>query len=313
MTRIAIVSTAHVHAAAYAEILRHTPGVDLRIVDRVEELGDWAPDGVVVTSENSRHRELVVAAADRGAHVLCEKPLATTEADARAMIDHCARAGVGLMVAYPVRFSPEARRLAELATTGALGEIVSAIGVNTGQLPTVDWFSDPARSGGGALVDHIVHIADLLDGMLGLRAQRVHAVANRILHADRTGEGAETAGLVTIEYAGGVVATIDCSWSLPDTAPRWGGLQLEVAGTAGSVWLDPFAQTLRGVSADDGRTTYDDLGEDANASMLAAFLRAVQGEGPFEPDGAVGLRTLQVVLAARESAATGRSVEVAPA
>ena len=73
MTRIAIVSTAHVHAASYEAVLRRMPAVELRVVERVEELGDWRPDGVVVTSENARHRADVEAAAAIGAHVLCEK------------------------------------------------------------------------------------------------------------------------------------------------------------------------------------------------------------------------------------------------
>ncbi len=309
MTRIAIVSTAHVHAASYEAVLRRMPAVELRVVERVEELGDWRPDGVVVTSENARHRADVEAAAAIGAHVLCEKPLATTEEDAVALVESCRATGVGLMVAYPVRFSPEAVRLRELAAAGALGEIVSAIGVNTGRLPTVPWFSDPARSGGGALVDHIVHLADLLDETLGLRARSVHAVANRVLHAERAGEGAETAGLVTIEYEGGAVATIDCSWSLPDASPSWGGLQLEVVGTAGSIRLDPFALALTGMDA-DGRATSVGLGPDLDELMLRTFVDAVEGRAPFEPDGEVGLRTLRIVLAALRSAATGRPVDL---
>ena len=307
--RIAIVSTAHVHVASYLAILTATPGVEVRVVETVEELGDWAPDGVIITSENIHHRRHVEAAAAIGAHVLCEKPIATTEEDALAIIDVCRTASVGLMIAFPVRFAPEVERLKDLFEAGELGELVSAIGVNTGRLPSErEWFSDPKMSGGGALVDHIVHIADILDEALGLRATSVNAVSNQILHADRAKSGAETAALVTIEYGDGLVATIDCSWSYPDTAPHWGGLQLEVAGSSGSVWINPFASVLTGIDAAAGRATTIDLGVNLDSRMIDAFLQSIEGQRAFEPSGDVGLRTLRIVLAAQESARSGRSV-----
>ncbi len=131
-TRIGIMSMAHLHAVSYAHALSRLPGVEVRVsdpdfsqrgpgesggpalaaelgldhLDSYAELLAWQPDGVIVCAENSRHRELVELAAAAGAHVLCEKPLATTLLDARAMIEVCRTAGVSLMVAYPVRFSP---------------------------------------------------------------------------------------------------------------------------------------------------------------------------------------------------------------
>ncbi|WP_443027319.1 Gfo/Idh/MocA family protein [Sphingomonas sp. LR61] len=86
---------------------------------------------------------------------------------------------------------------------------------------TRSWFTEPELSGGGAIVDHVVHIADLLEGLMGSAPVTVTAVANRTLHAARA--QAETAGLVTITYANGVVAAIDCSWSKPDTSAVWVG------------------------------------------------------------------------------------------
>ena len=311
--RIAIVSTAHVHVESYLAILEEIQDVEVRVVETVAELRDWAPDGVIVTSENVHHRRHVEDAAAIGAHVLCEKPIATTEEDALAMIESCRAADVGLMIAFPVRFAPEVDRLEQLFVAGELGELVSAIGVNTGRLPSERaWFSDPELSGGGALVDHIVHIADILDEVLGLRATSVHAVSNSVLHAGRAKAGAETAALVTIEYGDGLVATIDCSWSQPDAAALWGGLQLEVVGTSGSVWLNPFAHVLTGIDAADGRATTIDLGVNLDERMIGGFLESIEGRRPFEPSGEVGLRTLRIVLAAQESARTGRSVKVAP-
>lgn len=331
--KVGVMSFAHTHARGYVELLKAAPGVELLtadpgphpagevrgraaadeagvpFVDTYAELLAWGPDAVVVTSENARHRELVEMAAAAGAHVLCEKPLATTLEDARAMQEAVERAGVLFMMAFPVRFSSAFSRLKAQHDGGALGQVLSVRGANNGMLPTSRaWFADPALSGGGALVDHVVHIADLLEALLASAPTSVTAVTNRTLHADRA--QAETAGLVTITYANGVVAGIDCSWSRPDTAPTWGGLTLSVAGTGGTVDVDFFGPRASGLDAATGRPIELPYGPSFDDALLQTFLAAVRtGEQP-QPDLAVGMRTLRIVLAAQESAATGRTVPV---
>jgi 1,5-anhydro-D-fructose reductase (1,5-anhydro-D-mannitol-forming) len=337
--RIGLMSFAHVHAATYAQLLKTWPGVELvaadpdsvaapagelrgqaladtlgiAYVESYEELLAWRPHAVIVTSENARHRLLVEAAAAAGASVLCEKPLATNISDAVAMQDACDAAGVTLMTAYPVRFSAAFGRLKELVAGGGLGEVLAATGTNNGQIPVSDraWFTDPALSGGGALVDHIVHVADLLDALTGLRPATVRAVSNRILHAEKPQVQAETGALVTLAYAEGFIASIDCSWSQPDHAPTWGGLTLQVIGSAGSVEIDPFAQRVGGFSEVSRQSLHLGYGEDLDALMLTEFLDAVRAGRQPQPDGHVGIRTLEIVVAAQESARTGRVVALA--
>lgn len=334
--RVALMSFAHVHAAAYASLLQVMPNVELRAsdpdsvlapagerrgrdladdlgvtyVDSYAELLAWNPDAVIVTSENARHRPLVEAAALAGAAVLCEKPLATTLVDALAMQAACDAAGVTLMTAYPVRFSPAFTRLRELVQTDGLGALLAATGSNNGQIPVGDraWFTDPTLSGGGAMVDHIVHVADLLDALTGLPPVRVRAVANRILHADKPEVRAETGGLVTISYAGGFIATIDCSWSQPDNAPTWGGLTLQVVGTQGIAEINPFAQHVGGIGPEG--TVFLAYGTNTDELLLDEFLEAVRTGRAGQPDGSAGIRSLQIVLAAQESARTGDVVSV---
>lgn len=335
--RIAILSFAHVHAASYVRLLLDTPGVELRATDPdaalygagevrgrafAEELGveyvesydeifAWEPDAVIVTSENSRHRELVERAAAAGAHVLCEKPLATSEEDALAMIESCERAGVVLMTAYPVRFAPEFQRLRELVQAGDLGEILTVTGTNNGKIPIGDraWFTDPSLSGGGALVDHVVHVADLLDLLLDERqALSVRAVVNSILHADKPQVSAETGGLVSVAYPGGVNAVIDCSWSHPDAAPNWGGLTLEIVGTRGTAQIAPFSHHVGGFAGSGA--AHLGYGADTDALMLEEFLTAVRDGRRPSPDGHAGLRSLRVVLAAQRSVRRRQPVAV---
>jgi 1,5-anhydro-D-fructose reductase (1,5-anhydro-D-mannitol-forming) len=333
--KIGIMSLAHVHAASYIQTLRHIADIEIRISDpdapaaaepftrgrdfadahdisyanNYAELLRWEPDAVIITSENSEHRRLVEMAANAHAHILCEKPLATTWSDAIAIRDAVEHAGVHFMMAYPVRFSPSFSELWNAHQRGALGTIVSIRGENNGMLPRErDWFTDPARAGGGALFDHVVHLADLLDSLMGANAVTVTAITNQILHAKRA--RAETAGLVSICYDNGVIAAIDCSWSQPDTAARWGGVWLHVLGTQGTVDVDFFGAGVRGIDAETGRTLDFAFGADLDGVLVEEFLTMIRDDVPRQPDLAVGLRTLAPVLAAQQSARTGQTVSL---
>ena len=324
--KVAVLSFAHGHAEGYLRYLKRRADVELvasdpdgtlsldeasRGRDLADELGvayldtyeealAWGPDAVVICSENSKHRELVELAAAAGANILCEKPLATTTVDAEAMLSAVEAAGVTLMTAFPVRFAPSFVALKSQVNAGLLGDVLAVLGTNNGKIPSErGWFTDPALSGGGSFVDHIVHCADLLDSLLEQPATSVRAVSNRILHAE-TGVQVETGGLVTITYQGGVIATIDCSWSQPPSAPSWGGLTLEVLGTKGSVKISPFASHVGGYGA--AGAIWLPFGTDLDATMLDEFLDGVrQGRQP-QPDGRVGCRTVAIMNAAQLSA-----------
>jgi predicted dehydrogenase len=175
-----MLSFAHMHAFAYAHSLGETPGAQLiGIADddgararemaarfgaaawTVEQLLDSDVDAVIVCSENARHADHVVACAQAGKHVLCEKPLATTIADGERMIAACDRAGVFLSTAFVCRYLPPVRRAWEICRGGDLGEVYAVKATNHGTMPG-GWFADQALAGGGAVVDHTVHVADLL-------------------------------------------------------------------------------------------------------------------------------------------------------
>ncbi|GAA0600614.1 Gfo/Idh/MocA family oxidoreductase [Kribbella sandramycini] len=344
--KVAIASFAHTHAASYAWLLGQMPDVEVLsadpdgaaapdagprgaefaaelgvpYVDSYDELFAWGPDAVVVTSENAGHRALVERAAAAGAHVLCEKPLATEVADGEAMLAACAAAGSILMIAYPVRFAPSYLRLRAMVEAGRLGDVFAVLGTNNGKIPydSRQWFTDATLAGGGALVDHTVHCADLIDGLTGgASATRVYAASNRILHQDKD-VAVETGGLVTVTYDNGLLATIDCSWSVPDNGPTWGGVSLEVTGTNGSVEIEPFLPHLTGTDANG--EVFLGIGPNLDESLLDTFLDAVRTAGPPvagkppavvpQPDGNVGLRTLRIVDAARRSALSGQPVDL---
>ncbi|MFE5754656.1 Gfo/Idh/MocA family protein [Streptomyces massasporeus] len=340
--KVALFSFAHVHAATYMQLLRDRSDIELIVTDPDAEPGDPTrgktladelgvtyradyeevlaeqPRAVIITSENTRHRQLVEQAAAAGAHILCEKPLATTEPDALAMIDACEQAGVSLMTAYPVRFHPAFTALRHSLTAGSLGRLLSVHGVNNSSPPALErsWFTDPALSGGGAVMDHTVHIADLLDVLLdGEQPTHVYAVANDHLSPahDGAAEDVETAGLITLTYPRGIVTTIDCSWSHPATHPTWGGLSLTCVTERALVEFDAFPPLLTGYDTPRATPRWEPAATDLNAAMLNSFLTAARTGQRAHPDGHAGLRTLRIVLAAYESLRTGQPATITAA
>lgn len=333
--KIGLMSFAHPHSLGYARLLSAMPGIELMAsdpdyrdrahgesggpelaavlgvayLDTYAELLDWKPDAVVICSENVKHRADTELAAAAGAHVLCEKPMATSLHDGEAMIAACEAAAVSLMIAFPVRFSPAFRDLKSSVDHGNLGEVLTVNGTNNGKVPTDRaWFTDKELAGGGAMTDHTVHIADMLDELFGAaRVTTVYASTNDVLHPDRD---VETAGLVSLTYDNGVTAVIDCSWSRPEHYPVWGGLTMQVIGTEGILEINPFAQRVDGYSEADRAPLWLTYGTDTDALMLREFITAIrEGRAP-EPGAGAGYRTLQVVQAAYESVRTGVPVAV---
>ncbi len=325
--KIGILSFAHMHALAYARAL--TGGADAALAGvadpeaaRGREMAarfgttyfptdaallDAGLDGVIVTAENVHHRRLVETAARAGVTaILCEKPMATTEADARAMIETCAAQGVRLATAFPCRYAPAFRRLRAQVQAGAIGEVLAVRGTNRGSMPG-GWFTDRGLSGGGAVIDHTVHVADLNRVLLGREAVSVYAeIGSGFYHQDW-----EDTGFLTIGYEGGVFATLDTSWSRPKTYPTWGDVTLQVLGTGGVLDLDVFAQSLTHYDDASGRVSWPGWGSDADAGLVGDFLRLARGEeAPDLATGGDGLRALQVALAAYRSAEAGQPVPV---
>jgi predicted dehydrogenase len=327
--RIGLLSAAHLHVDAYVANLRAAgadvvgltdddPGRgqawcaahDVPWFDRAERLLDANLDGVVVCSETADHRRDVEAAAAAGVGVLCEKPLATTEEDAAALVAACATAGVPLLTAFPMRFSAPMREVRELLATGSLGQVYAAMGTNQGELPMRHraWFVEPTRSGGGALMDHVVHLTDVLRWYLDAEVTEVFATTNRILHAPTV--TVETGGLVMLAFDSGVFASIDCSWSKPDVYPTWGGLRLDLVGERGIVGVDAFAQRLTVHGGPEGPLAWPAWGSDANQGLIDDLVAVLRDGAVPSVTGEDGLAATRVALAAARSAASGAPVRL---
>ena len=323
--RIGLISFAHVHAAGLASTLRAHEAVEFtgihdedpaRGMAAASEHGaKWhetldsllaASEAVVIASTNVDHRRYTEAAAAQGVHVLSEKPLATTVADGRAMIDACRLAPVQLGVAFPVRSSPAVVALKEAIAGGALGQIRAVRATNPGQYPG-RWFGDKHLAGGGAVMDHTVHAADAIRWLAGDEFARVQAELGSFIY----GLAVEDCGLLTCDLVSGAFASIDCSWSRPQTFPTWGGVTLHVVGEKTTVDIDVFRQALTHYDDTAGHTRLLGWGDDLTARMVGDFARAILAGRDVPINGEDGLRALEVAVAAYRSAETKRPVAIA--
>ncbi len=323
--RIGMFSFAHMHAVSYAHALRQIPGVELvGIYDENSERGKtWAAanetayfvsaealldtglDGVVICSENINHRPMVEVAAGRVGAILCEKPIATTVADAQAMIDRCAETGTKLQIAFPVRYSPPIQHLKKTLDEGKLGRIYSAKCTNHGTMPG-GWFVQKALSGGGAVIDHTVHVIDVLRWFWGAEVVEVYAeVGESLIHP---GLGIDDAGMLSFKLSNGIYGTLDTSWSRPKSYATWGDVKIEVLGENGIVRVDATGQYLTAATEKTGRTQRIGWGSNMDTGLIRDFIDMIHtGREPFIT-GYDGLKAMEVALAAYESAATGRPV-----
>jgi len=330
MIRIGILSLAHHHGEAYIANLRRMEGVELlgvvdddplrgqtiaaqnraRYFHSYEDLFEAKPDGVIICTENNRHRPFVEMAASRGVHVLCEKPIATTLADARAIVDACEKAGVILMTGFPMRYSAPLLEIKSRLDQGDFGDIYCFNATNQGELPTKHraWFVDPELAGGGAIMDHTVHLVDIMRWFTGSEVQTMYARSNRIFHAEEV--EVETGALEMLTFENDVFATIDASWSRPQYWPTWGGLTFEMVTQRGAVVVDAFRQNLNLYRHEWQRSNWAYWGSDMNHAMVSDFAAAIRENRPPRVTGLDGLRAVEATLAAYESDRTGQTVQV---
>ncbi|MFC1878538.1 Gfo/Idh/MocA family protein [Chloroflexota bacterium] len=324
--RIGILSFAHHHAEAYIQNLRSIPQVELLgVADEDNERGRQfanqyetpyfrsyedliaaKPDGVVICSENSKHRPMVEMAANSGVNVLCEKPIATNVDDASAIVNICERAGVMLMTAFPMRFSAPLVEVKKRLDGGDFGRVYCFNATNQGELPSVyrKWFVDEELAGGGAVMDHTVHLVDIMRWYLGEEVREVYAQTNRIFHADEV--QVETGALEMITFEGGAFASIDASWSRPPYWPTWGGLTFEMITERGAVLVDAFSQNLTIYRHDRQRAGWAYWGSDANQAMVNEFIAAIRENRQPLVSGYDGFKAVEVAEAAYLSAKSGQ-------
>lgn len=262
------------------------------------------PDVIDICVPTYRHHTYTEQAARAGKHVISEKPMARTLADARAMIDACESAGVRLFLAQVVRFFPEYVRAKQLVETGAVGKPGVIRMTRAGGHPTAweDWYASYARSG-GMMMDLLVHDFDWLRATFG-EVERVFARSLRGRDTQRLDYA-----LVTLRFASGAIAHAEGSWA------HRGGFHtsIEIAGTRGIIehdsrqsapirmHTDQREQGQAGVAVPESPLT-----QSPYYLELEHFLNCIRNQSEPIVTAEDGYKALEIAAAANLSAATGR-------
>ncbi|MDA4111361.1 MAG: Gfo/Idh/MocA family oxidoreductase [Thaumarchaeota archaeon] len=209
----------------------------LRNFSNMEEfLASKDLDVGVVTSENVQKKELSIALARSGKHVLCDKPLGISAFESREIIRACEKSRVKLQVGYLSRYTPEALEAKKIVDSKKIGKVKFIAGENRVDVGSVKmlspWLSTVKATGGrGAILEHSVHIADLAQWYAGSRPVKVYA--SRAKNLDESFE-VEDNFILIATYANGAIATMDGSYCRPSSG-RADDLVMEIVGSRGKV------------------------------------------------------------------------------
>lgn len=273
-----------------------------RVVSSLDELPDGLVDAVYVGTTNDRHRRATESAAARGWHVLVEKPMANTLADAIAMVEACEAAGVQLGVDHHLVASGALQTVREVVESGEIGELRAIRVEHAKLLPEFlrTWRVSEERDG-GVLPDLTPHDASVVDAILAPR--RLREVAALGVRQAPWGSTAMDAVASVLRFDGDVVVTLHDAFTTPHAMSG-----VEVLGSRGSVWAeellaqDPIARVY--VSTEAGRREVAVDRRNLYEATVRAFVSAVEGGGAAYVDGHAGLRAAEIAFAVAEAVTT---------
>jgi 1,5-anhydro-D-fructose reductase (1,5-anhydro-D-mannitol-forming) len=276
-------------------------------LDQLLDLPDV--DVVYISTTNDRHYQQALATAAAGKHLLCEKPLALTVADAVDMRAASAAAGVTMGTNHHLRHAPTIRAMRRLVEQGAIGTPLAARVFHAVQLPDhlQTWRVNSKQSGGGVALDITVHDCDTLRYLLAREIAEVTAfTANQGLASEDVAD----AVMGVMRFANGVLASFHDAFTVPHA-----GTGLELHGSDGSlIGRDVMTQQPKGdvYLRRNDTTEHIDIGprEGLYRRAVRKFNDAALNHSTPSASAADGVISLQVALAAAQSAATGQAVRV---
>jgi 1,5-anhydro-D-fructose reductase (1,5-anhydro-D-mannitol-forming) len=266
-------------------------------------------DAVYISTTNEWHMPQTLACAAAGKHVLCEKPLALSGADARRMVVACDAAGVVLGTNHHLRNAATHRRIHELIKSGEIGQPLCARVFHANFLPPhlQGWRLNSPDAGGGAILDMFVHDADTLRFILDAEPQHVVALATSGNMAEA---GLEDSVMAALQFDNGVLVQVHDAFNVP-----FAGTGLEVHGTLGSIFAsDVMTQRPIGeirLRTASGTAAVPVVHENLYVRSVAMFHAAIRGEGQPSASGEDGVRSLTIALAVQEACRSGQRVSVA--
>ena len=266
-------------------------------------------DAVYVSSTNEQHCAQTLAALAAGCHVMCEKPLAMSVAEAASMVDAAASRGRVLATNHHLRASDCHRQMRELIASGRIGRVHGVQVSHAVYLPPhlQGWRLDQPDAGGGVMLDILVHDTDLLRYLLQAEPVVIHSSARQ---AGLAQGAVEDSAMSVIEFDSGALAQAHESFVAKHAITR-----LHVLGTEGNLYAEGSLS-----AAGAGRLWLRDAQGERELSVqpvdlyevgFAAFVRACAGQGAPLASGADGARSMATALAGLASARSGRREPIA--
>ncbi|MCD6562304.1 MAG: Gfo/Idh/MocA family oxidoreductase [Thermoproteales archaeon] len=325
--RFGIISFAHIHAWGYANVLKELENAELvaiydddrqRLLKAAERFGvknvydDYEKllsrddiDAVIITSENAKHVDQAISAAEHGKHMIVEKPIAVRLDDADKMVNVAKKHDVKFQTAFVMRYHDATLTVKKMLEEGNIGDILVITTTNHGKYPDL-WFAEPELSGGGSMIDHTVHTADLMRWYTKDEVAEVYAIIGEKIRKELK---AEDTGLISLKFRNGVVGSIDCSWSRHDTWPIWGDVWLGIIGTEGYIVIDAFRPNVELV-VKGKPLVWQYFGSNADKNMILDFIRVVDEDLEPRASGWDGRQALEITLAAYKSANSGMVIKL---
>jgi 1,5-anhydro-D-fructose reductase (1,5-anhydro-D-mannitol-forming) len=260
--------------------------------DYAKLLADPEVAAVYIATPNALHAEQVIAAAAAGKHVLCDKPLALTVADARRCLEACRAAGVRLGITFQTRNHDGLAEAAELVRSGGIGRVVAAeVTMSGGRNLPKGWRTDPGLAGLGTLNNIGVHAFDLLRYLLGSEVTEVAALTDA-----EPGYQLDTTALVLLRFANGTLAYVNANQSVPHSRD-----DIVLYGSEGRVLGRNLSRpgrdgTLSLITAGSERES-PAASRDAYRRTVGAFAAAVLAQRDPSPGGEDGLRSVALTAA----------------
>jgi 1,5-anhydro-D-fructose reductase (1,5-anhydro-D-mannitol-forming) len=288
-----------------AKEFARTHGAASAVDDYPALLADPAVEAVYIATPNALHAEQVIAAARAGKHVLCDKPLAGTVADARRCVAECRSAGVRLGITFQTRFHDGLAEAAELVRSGAIGKVVVAeVEMSAGRNLPQGWRTDPALAGLGTLNNIGVHALDILGYLVGSRVADVVALVD-----SEPGYQIDTTALVLLRFANGTLAYVNANQSVPNARD-----DIVLHGSEGRVLARNLSRPGRDGALSfitrDGSREFPAASHDAYRRVIEAFADAVRSGRDPSPSGEDGLRSVEVTAAIAEAIRERRVVSL---
>ncbi|MGE5647375.1 MAG: Gfo/Idh/MocA family protein [Acidobacteriota bacterium] len=295
-------------------------GIPRVFTDYREMLREKDIEMVTIAAPNQLHARMTADAASAGKHVVCEKPLAMTIEEADEMLDATRRAGVLLLYAEELFFTPKYVKAKEMADQGAFGKVYLVKQSEKHFGPHGDWFWDVDRSGGGVFMDMGCHgIAFCYWFLNRPRIRNVYCQMATYVHGDKT-RGEDHATCI-LEFEGGASGLVENSWA------RRGGMddRIEVYGSGGVTYgnlhmgnaLPTYSEEGYGYAVEKAPSTkgwsypvFDELWNYGTPQEMTHFARCVRGREQPVATGEDGRVVMEALYAGYASAGEGRRIDL---